>query len=125
MPSRDAKTAAVRAELAALRSEVSVRLQKDLQALRADGAQLDFTDRTSVVAARDRCHTLAGTALTFSYESLGRQLRSLEYRLESGLDADEFPQGRVSEILCERHTMMLPRSMYATQEEDAGGHAGH
>ena len=32
---------------------------------------------------------------------------------------------RVSEILCERHTMMLPRSMYATQEEDAGGHAGH
>ena len=33
--------------------------------------------------------------------------------------------GRVSEILCERHTMMLPRSMYATQEEDAGGHAGH
>lgn len=93
MPSRDAKTAAVRAELAALRSEVSVRLQKDLQALRADGAQLDFTDRTSVVAARDRCHTLAGTALTFSYESLGRQLRSLEYRLESGLDADEFPQG--------------------------------
>lgn len=32
---------------------------------------------------------------------------------------------RVSEILCERHTMMLPRSMYATQEEDAGGHARH
>lgn len=35
------------------------------------------------------------------------------------------PPMRVSEILCERHTMMLPRSMYATQEEDAGGHAGH
>lgn len=35
------------------------------------------------------------------------------------------PLPRVSEILCERHTMMLPRSMYATQEEDAGGHAGH
>ena len=34
-------------------------------------------------------------------------------------------KARVSEILCERHTMMLPRSMYATQEEDAGGHAGH
>ena len=32
---------------------------------------------------------------------------------------------RVSEILCERHTMMLPRSMYATQEEDAGCDAGH
>lgn len=32
---------------------------------------------------------------------------------------------RVSGFLCERHTMMLPRSMYATQEEDAGGHAGH
>lgn len=32
---------------------------------------------------------------------------------------------RVSGILCERHTMMLQRSMYATQEEDAGGHAGH
>ena len=36
-----------------------------------------------------------------------------------------FVVARVSEILCERHTMMLPRSMYATQEEDAGGHAGH
>ena len=32
---------------------------------------------------------------------------------------------RVSGILCEGHTMMLPRSMYATQEEDAGRHAGH
>ena len=38
---------------------------------------------------------------------------------------EETARLRVSEILCERHTMMLPRSMYATQEEDAGGHAGH
>ena len=40
-------------------------------------------------------------------------------------EAGEGDTVRVSEILCERHTMMLPRSMYATQEEDAGGHAGH
>lgn len=39
--------------------------------------------------------------------------------------AEKLDVARVSEILCERHTMMLPRSMYATQEEDAGGHAGH
>ena len=36
----------------------------------------------------------------------------------------EYSFGRVSGILCERHIMMLPRSMYATQE-DAGGDAGH
>lgn len=35
------------------------------------------------------------------------------------------PSAGVSEILCVRHTMLLPRSTYATQEEDAGVHAGH
>ena len=50
-------------------------------------------------------------------------------KVEASGDTKNFGQAlinlRVSEILCERHTMMLPRSMYATQEEDAGGHAGH
>ena len=55
--------------------------------------------------------------------------KKLDYLNDKGLvdSAEDFiaRAARVSEILCERHTMMLPRSMYATQEEDAGGHAGH
>lgn len=49
----------------------------------------------------------------------------LEHHLIEGCRWQCAQSLRVSGILCERHTMMLPRSMYATQEEDAGGDAGH
>ena len=48
-----------------------------------------------------------------------------EKRLGEQGSSSSAQEVRVSEILCERHTMMLPRSMYATQEEDAGCDAGH
>ena len=73
----------------------------------------------------------SGLAMTVSISLLAIVAGSLAGVVVGLLEAGVLRHGqgvdhpRVSEILCERHTMMLPRSMYATQEEDAGGHAGH
>lgn len=97
MPAVADRVAQATQELQALHRAVATRLGHDLRQLSEAAAGADYTDVSTLRQLRDRCHRLAGTALTFGHEATGQQLQSIERHLDGCLERPDAPREGLAE----------------------------
>lgn len=110
-------------EMAELRKQFHGQLLTDLKSLSANGNETGpELSPAMLVTLRDTCHRLAGSTLTFGYNSVGNALRALEHQLNAALQADDINPTLLRESLkdLQRFESALSPDLPAGQDESSG-----